>query len=113
MATVQPPPTYTLPIEVDEKTKKVTFSPIWLRWFVDLAAILSTSTTTPPSGITGENPNITMAVEAFRPRVPPTQLFSPDSQQILAATVFSPLRAPTGLFRADSQSIIAAQVFGG
>lgn len=40
MSSFQPPPTYALPILVDEKTGKATFNPIWLKWFVDLSANL-------------------------------------------------------------------------
>lgn len=41
MSNFQPPPTYTLPIDVDEKTGKAQFSPIWLKWFLDLVGILN------------------------------------------------------------------------
>ena len=41
MADFQPPPTYALPILVDEKTGKAQFNPIWLKWFVDLAQVLN------------------------------------------------------------------------
>lgn len=37
----QPPPTYALPILVDEKTGRAQFNPIWLKWFVDMAQVLS------------------------------------------------------------------------
>lgn len=37
----QPPPTYALPILVDEKTGVAQFNPIWLKWFLDLAQVLS------------------------------------------------------------------------
>lgn len=43
MSTFQPPPTWALPVNVDEKTGKSAFSPIWLKWFVDLAKVLSSS----------------------------------------------------------------------
>jgi len=33
----QPPPTYALPVIVDELTQKAVFNPIWLRWFIDLS----------------------------------------------------------------------------
>lgn len=36
MSNFQPPPTFALPVIVDEKTKIATFNPIWLRWFLDL-----------------------------------------------------------------------------
>lgn len=34
----QPPPTWALPVIVDEVTGKVLFNPIWLKWFVDFSA---------------------------------------------------------------------------
>ena len=39
----QPPPTWALPILVDEKTGKAIFSPVWLRWFLDLSAGLAST----------------------------------------------------------------------
>ena len=33
----QPPPTYALPVVVDEITGRSIFNPIWLRWFLDLS----------------------------------------------------------------------------
>lgn len=41
MSTFQPPPTYTLPIEIDEATQKATFSRVWLKWFYDLVQALN------------------------------------------------------------------------
>jgi hypothetical protein len=41
MAAFQPPPTHTSPIIVDEVTGRATFSPVWLRWFLDVATFLS------------------------------------------------------------------------
>lgn len=41
MSTFQPPPTYALPVVVDEETGRSQFNPIWLRWFLDMARILS------------------------------------------------------------------------
>lgn len=43
MSSFQPPPTWALPILVDETTQKAIFNPIWLKWFVDLSANLSSS----------------------------------------------------------------------
>jgi hypothetical protein len=37
----EPPPTYAEVILVDEVSKKSVFNPIWLKWFIDLAGILS------------------------------------------------------------------------
>lgn len=44
----QPPPTYALPVVVDEVTGRSVFNPIWLRWFLDLSKGLSAGGT--PSG---------------------------------------------------------------
>lgn len=41
MSDFQPPPTWALPILVNEQTKQAQFNPIWLKWFVDLAGVLS------------------------------------------------------------------------
>jgi len=41
MADLQPPPTWALPIDVDEATGKAQFSPVWLKWFIDLAETLN------------------------------------------------------------------------
>lgn len=35
--TFQPVPTYADPVEVDEKTKRGSFSPTWLSWFLQLS----------------------------------------------------------------------------
>ena len=37
----QPPPTYADPMEYDEQTRRGTFSPLWLKWFLDLAYFVS------------------------------------------------------------------------
>ena len=42
----QPPPTWALPILVDEKTQRAIFNPVWLKWFVDLSANLGSTTST-------------------------------------------------------------------
>lgn len=41
MAVFQPPPTWAMPILVDEKTGKNSFNPVWLKWFVDFIAIIN------------------------------------------------------------------------
>ncbi len=38
----QPPPTWALPVIVDEMTGKAIFNPVWLRWFVDFSANVGT-----------------------------------------------------------------------
>lgn len=40
MAAFEPPPTYAEVVLINEKTNKGRFNPIWLKWFVDLAALL-------------------------------------------------------------------------
>ena len=51
MASVfQPPPTWALPILVDERTNKAIFSPVWLKWFVDLSKGFSSGGAIPGSG---------------------------------------------------------------
>ena len=40
MATRNPAPTYAEPVEVDSRTGKARFAPIWLKWFLDLAVTL-------------------------------------------------------------------------
>ncbi len=41
MSQINPPPTYAEPVVEDEKTKRATFNPIWLKWFLDIAAYIS------------------------------------------------------------------------
>lgn len=43
MANFQPPPTYALPVLVDEKTGQSQFNPIWLNWFIDLVGVVNAS----------------------------------------------------------------------
>tara|TARA_R110000868_G_scaffold78757_3_gene224363 strand:- start:517 stop:858 length:342 start_codon:yes stop_codon:yes gene_type:complete len=43
MAAFEPPPTYAEVVVVDEEGKKPRFNPIWLKWFVDIAAFVSSS----------------------------------------------------------------------
>lgn len=43
MSVFQPPPTYAMPVLINEKTKESEFNPIWLKWFLDLTEGLSSS----------------------------------------------------------------------
>jgi len=43
MADFQPPPTYALPVLVDESTGKAVFNPIWLSWFIDLTGFINSA----------------------------------------------------------------------
>jgi len=56
---IQPPPTWALPILIDEKTNKATFHPVWLKWFLDLSAAVN-SVTDGGTGLT-ETFNTTVA----------------------------------------------------
>ena len=38
---LQQPPTFALPILIDEQTKVAQFNPIWLKWFLDLIEVLN------------------------------------------------------------------------
>lgn len=51
MATFPPPPTYTLPVEVDETSGKSKFSTIWLAWFIDIGRVFSTLNIGPDGSI--------------------------------------------------------------
>jgi hypothetical protein len=50
MAVFEPPPTYVDPVEIDPFGKP-RFSPIWLKWFVDLAAALAAAAGTSGGGL--------------------------------------------------------------
>lgn len=43
MADFQPPPTWADPVLVDETTKKSSFNPVWLKWFIDLVGVINAS----------------------------------------------------------------------
>lgn len=43
MTQFSPPPTYAEPVIVNERTGKFQFNPIWLKWFIDIAAFVSSS----------------------------------------------------------------------
>jgi len=49
MANFQPPPTWALPILVEERSGRAIFNPIWLKWFVDLTAVLDAAGGTTPN----------------------------------------------------------------
>lgn len=56
MAVFQPPPTWALPILTDEKTGETQFNPVWLNWFVELAASLGPSGAGSVSAVTASAP---------------------------------------------------------
>ena len=43
MADFQPPPTWANPVLVDKQTGESKFNPVWLKWFVDLVAVINAS----------------------------------------------------------------------
>ena len=43
MAEFQPPPTWAEPVLTDERTGKFKFSPIWLKWFLDVVDVINSS----------------------------------------------------------------------
>jgi len=43
MPTFEPPPTYAEVVVVDPQTNKGSFNPLWLKWFLKLASVLTNS----------------------------------------------------------------------
>jgi hypothetical protein len=43
MASFEPPPTYAMPVLINKETGESSFSPLWLKWFLDLTGVLSIS----------------------------------------------------------------------
>ncbi len=43
MAQFATPPTYALPVIVDEKAGTAVFNPVWLQWFIELTGIINAS----------------------------------------------------------------------
>lgn len=37
---LSPPPTYASPVDVDKDTDRMGFSPVWLKWFLDLSLVV-------------------------------------------------------------------------
>jgi len=50
MSKFQPPPTWALPVVVNEATREAYFNPIWLKWFVDLSRELGPGGATSGTG---------------------------------------------------------------
>lgn len=40
-ANFPPPPTYAIPVIEDKSTGKFNFNPVWLQWFLSIAAFVS------------------------------------------------------------------------
>ena len=68
MSNFQAPPTYAELLLVDPKTKRTTFNPIWLNWFISLTQnigatgpVNSVTASAPLASSGGANPNITIS----------------------------------------------------
>lgn len=65
MSNFQPPPTWAMPVIIDEVSGKATFNPIWLRWFLDYTQNLTPGGTPDPGDVSS-----TIATLSFAPRAP-------------------------------------------
>lgn len=80
----QPPPTWALPIQVDKTSNQGTFSPVWLKWFIDLSSNFNA------------NSNVDTSSQF----------------NVITQTVFS-TRPPLSSFQIESDpGILANQIFG-
>lgn len=122
MATFQPPPTYAMPILVEEtvdakgeKHATAKFAPVWLKWFLDLAQVLSASgasggtivhndTSSKQGGTLGEFYHLTAAEYAA---------LSGSSTDVLANRSFRQVYTPPPVAWDEAQNMLANQVFGG
>lgn len=85
-ARFQPPPTWELPIVPDADSKPI-FSPIWLKWFIDLTANLG------PDGTIDEASTQNILTNQAYARREPT-IYSQD------------------ILKGNAQTILAGQIFG-
>ena len=99
----QPPPTWALPILVDEKTQKAIFNPVWLKWFVDISANLGSSTST-GGAATGSG--------ASGSGIPSTQTLELTGDVTAVATLLTSGTLITTASFNGIQSILANQIFG-
>ena len=146
MANFQPPPTYAMPILVEETTdakgekhSTAKFAPVWLKWFLDLAQVLSSSgatsgtivhndTSSKQGGMAGEFYHLTaaeyaalaagssseiLATRSFRQVYTPPLVVGDDSQTVLVGRAFRQVASAGPVAWDDAQNIIANQVFGG
>lgn len=146
MATFQPPPTYAMPILVEETTdakgqKHATakFAPVWLKWFLDLAQVLSSAgasggtiihndTTSKQGGTVGEFYHLTaaeyaalaagsasdvLANRSFRQVYTPPVIVGDDSQNVLLSRAFRQPEVLRPILWDETQNMLANQVFGG
>lgn len=111
MSTFQPPPTWALPIILDENSGKATFNPIWLRWFLDLSRNF-TAAGTPTAGSAED----IIAGQTFEKREPtvPAWLALDNAQTVLTGRLFE--RTPDTTFAqraltSNSSDVLQSQVF--
>ena len=113
MAVFQPPPTYADPVLVDEHTKKGKFNPIWLKWFLDLIAVLNAAggtiinhndTGSIQGGAVGERYHLTSAELAA---------LGSASTNVLLQRVFSQNAPSQRSNWGDMENVLTNQVFGG
>ena len=123
MATFQPPPTYALPILVEETTDAkgerhttTKFAPVWLKWFLDLAQVLSASgasggtivhndTSSKQGGSASEFYHLTAAEYAA--------LAAGSSSGVLANRSFRQAEFIRPVQWDETQNMLANQIFGG
>lgn len=106
MSVAQPPPTYALPVIVDERTGKAIFNPIWLRWFIDLAATTSASGFPAPGDVSTELAGATFGSRA--PSFSAAKMLQGNLEDLLATRMFA--RAPDVTPR-DYQDLLQARIF--
>ena len=113
MSVFQPPPTYADPVLVDETTKKGKFNPIWLKWFLDLIAVLNAAggtiinhndTNAIQGGAVGERYHLTLAELAA---------LGPASTNVLLQRAFQQVSLTPRVNWSDMENVITNQVFGG
>jgi hypothetical protein len=113
MSVFQPPPTYADPVLVDEVTKKGKFNPIWLKWFLDLIAVLNAAggtiinhndTNAIQGGAVGERYHLTSAELAA---------LGSASTNVLLQRVFSQAPVTSRSNWSDMENVLTQQVFGG
>lgn len=122
MPTIQPPPTYVLPIILDERTKKSSFSPIWLKWFLDLMdalqeglGVVSVSATAPVVSSGGSTPTISIGPYTSPINVPTINVDSVggDAAAGNAVLVAGTVTVNTTLIAAGDLVILTRKTAGG
>ncbi len=108
----QPPPTWELPIVMDQHQTPV-FSTIWLNWFLDLSANLDASGVVDPAGT-----QTVLPAQIFSSKEPTDlaqEAFRSNGSIVFNARLFNHVPSavfPTEAILADQQNILANQIFG-